>query len=107
PTSTINGLARAAGACCWDSLRDDSGPTERGTRHGAGAGQFVEDPGEVRATSGLFRGRKAGAIRRPGPPGENPLLLLRPAVWHPAQGEEQSGHWLRALGRVSLQPGHA
>ena len=41
------------------------------------------------------------------PAGEDPLLLLRPAVRHPAQGEGQPGHRVRALGRLPVQPGDA
>ena len=39
--------------------------------------------------------------------GQDPLLLLRPAVRHPAQGQGQRGHRLRAVGGVSVQPRHA
>ena len=39
--------------------------------------------------------------------GEDPLLLLRTAVRHSAQGARQPGDRLRAVGGVSVQPGHA
>ena len=45
--------------------------------------------------------RRARAAR------QDALLFLRPAVRHPAQGPRQRSDWLRAVGRVSLQPRHA
>ena len=41
------------------------------------------------------------------PPGEDALLLLRPAVRHPAEGARRQGRRLRALGGVPLQQGDA
>ena len=45
--------------------------------------------------------------RRARPAGQDPLLLLRPAVRHPAQGARQRGDRLRAVGGVPVQPRHA
>ena len=45
--------------------------------------------------------------RRAGAAGQDALLLLRPAVRHPAQGPRQRGDRLRAVGRVPVQPRHA
>ena len=45
--------------------------------------------------------------RRARPAGEDALLLLRPAVRHPAQGQGQRGHRLRAVGGLPVQPRHA
>ena len=45
--------------------------------------------------------RRAGQVR------EDALLLLRPAVRHPAQGQGQRGHRLRAVGRLPVQQGNA
>ena len=52
-------------------------------------------------------GRAAVDQRRAGPARQDPLLLLRPAVRHPAQGAGQRGHRLRAVGGVPVQPRHA
>ncbi len=51
--------------------------------------------------------RAAGDRGRPRQAGEDALLLLRPAVRHPAQGARQRGDRLRAVGGVSVQPRHA
>ena len=54
-------------------------------------------------TAGAAPRHRRGARRR----GQDALLLLRPAVRHPAQGQGQRRHRLRAVVRVSLQPGQA
>ncbi len=61
----------------------------------------------VRAAPGLRQGRPAGHRRRARQARQDALLLLRPAVRHPAQGQGQPGHRLRAVGRVPLQQGDA
>ena len=58
----------------------------------------------VRPASRLPAGQAAGHRRRARPAGEDPLLLLRPAVRHPAQGQGQRGHRLRAVGGLPVQP---
>ena len=45
--------------------------------------------------------------RRAGAAGEDALLLLRPAMRHPAQGARQRGDRVRAVGGVSVQSRHA
>ena len=60
--------------------------------------------GELLQGRGRTRGKAERCARAAG---QDALLLLRPAVRHPAQGEGQRGHRLRAVGGVPVQPGDA
>ena len=67
-------------------------------------------PRATARTSNYTPARRAGRTSRAhaaGPAGEDALLLLRPAVRHPAQGARQPGGRLRAVGGVPVQPRHA
>ena len=61
----------------------------------------------IRPASQSRTGRRLARDRRPRPHREDPLLLLRPAVRHPAQGEGRQDRRLRAVGGVPVQQGEA
>ena len=70
----------------------------------SGSARALRSAPELRAAGRLGRTQARASA---GPPGQDALLLLRPAVRHPAQGARQPGGRLRAVGGVPVQPRHA
>ena len=111
--ATIRRSVRSAGGRCSDWRRASlwRAVPERPWRTRGRVAERGGNPGGSTADHRAFRaapvvdGRRAAVDQcRARAAGQDALLLLRPAVRHSAQGPRQSGHRLRAVGGVSVQP---
>ena len=99
PTAVIiSRSVRNAGARCSDWPKEHCGNDPR---------RRTRDHRPLRTAPVGDDRRAAVDQRRAGAAGQDALLLLRPAVRHPAQGPRQRSDWLRAVGGVSVQSRHA
>src|SRR5262249_55613314 len=79
----------------------------QGASEGRRTASDARAAGQVWAAKGVSDRPAHRLIDRSRPARQDTLLFLRAAVRHPAQGEGQRGHWLRAVGGLPLQQRHA